>query len=195
MVTTPTPSGNAAGAIVTTPAPSGNAAPSKIAMRTFTATCLDPPSPRVVYSEDRDELVTAHHVLSRSEPEVTGSYWIAPTNIAHFVLDLGCVATVTAVELVNIHLAEGGCCSTKDFSVWTALSYDKPEASLAAGEWKRVVYATDLEDSRNQIKPPLQRFEFKAPSRTRFIMFKIWGKHGQWGGLQYFNPISREYSS
>ena len=163
-------------------------------MRTFTATCLDPPSPRVVYSEDRDELVTAHRVLSRSEPEVAGSYWIAPTNIAHFVLDLGCVATVTAVELVNIHLAEGGCCSTKHFSVWTALSYDMPKAWSSTGEWKRAVYATDLEDSRNQIKPPLQRFEFTAPSRTRFVMFKLWGKHGQLGGLQYFNPITREYS-
>ena len=90
---------------------------------------------------------------------------------------------------------EAGCCSTKDFTVFTAVSYDKPEAwSAADGGWERAVIGTDLEDSRLQIKPPLQRFEFNAPNRARFVMFKIWGSHGQWGGLQYFNPITREYS-
>ena len=135
----------------------------------------------VVSAERYSSSYGAPYVLTRSEVEVAGNYWITPNGVAgHFVLDLGCAVLVSGIELVNTHNAGSRTRSTRGFTVSFSPS--------STGPWTEVV-SGELEDSRQQQDPlPLQTFTFPALAAS-FVKFQITSYYGSSGGLQYFNVL------
>ena len=151
-----------------------------LAERSFTSACVDADM-SVVSADQYSSSYAAVYMLTRSEVEVAGNYWITPNGVAgHFVLDLGCSVPVSGIELVNTHNAGSRTRSTRGFTVSFSASSTGPWSAAVSGE---------LEDSRQQQDPlPLQTFTFSALA-ARFVKFQMTSYYGSSGGLQYFNVL------
>ena len=91
-----------------------------------------------------------------------------------FILYLGCSKTVRGVSLKNTNVLER---STKKFRILGSATNNGP--------WQELLVA-DLEDSRHQSPPPLQRLIFANSAVVSFIKFELLEFYGSGGGLQYF---------
>ena len=134
----------------------------------------------------------AKHILSLDVDErktdverqiVTSNYWLAETRKAGkdqgFTMDLGCKKTVAGVSLRNTHNGPYRTRSTKKLRILGS-------AGTSNGPWQELLVA-NLEDSRQQKPPPVQKLMFAKSSVVSFIKVELLEYYGPiGGGLQYF---------
>ena len=117
--------------------------------------------------------------------KVQANYWLTEGSTVEdqgFVMSLGRSSTVWGVSLRNTNNGGHGDRSTKKFKVLGSATDNGP--------WEELL-AADLEDSRRQNPPPVQRLMFVNPAVVSFIKFELIEYWGSGGGLQYFVPIYR----
>ena len=134
----------------------------------------------------------AKHILSLDVDErktdverqiTTSNYWLAETRKAGkdqgFTMDLGCKKTVAGVSLRNTHNGPYRDRSTKKLRILGS-------AGTSNGPWQELLVA-NLEDSRQQKPPPVQKLMFAKSSVVSFIKVELLEYYGPiGGGLQYF---------
>ena len=123
------------------------------------------------------------------------NYWLAEHGKVGedqgFIMDLGCTKVVSGVKLRNTHNAQYRERSTKKFRLLGSLNSNGP--------WQELLNE-NLEDSRQQNPPPVQKLVFCSPVLIQFIKFELlefWapGAGGNGGGLQYLATISPDTTS
>ena len=116
--------------------------------------------------------------LSYTDP---ANYWLAENRQTGeeqgFIMYLGCIKTVVGVSLRNTHNADYHDRSTKKLRILGSVTNDGP--------WQELLIK-DLEDSRHQKPPPLQRRRITNSAVVSFIKFELLEFYGYGGGLQYF---------
>ena len=152
--------------------------------KTYSKTCT---SAVIVVSSDAADGFPADNVLTHSSEEAAGaqtSFWLAPEGSpGHIILDLGCVAPLNTVELVNTRGGETRSRGAKGIKVSVGLSKDGP--------WSLVVWEV-LEDASNgDSPPPLLMFTFPIES-ARFVKVEVVTWYGDGGGMQYFRAFHGE---
>ena len=128
----------------------------------------------------------AKHILSLDVDErktTSSNYWLAETGKAGkdqgFTMYLGCRKTVTGVSLRNTHNGAFRDRSTKKLRILGS-------AGTSNGPWQELLVA-NLEDSRQQKPPPVQKLMFAKSSVVSFIKVELLEYYGPiGGGLQYF---------
>merc|ERR1712055_141026 len=133
----------------------------------------------------------AKHILSLDVDErktdverqiTTSNYWLAETRKAGkdqgFTMDLGCKKMVAGVSLRNTHNGPYRDRSTKKLRILGS-------AGTSNGPWQELLVA-NLEDSRQQKPPPVQKLMFAKSSVVSFIKVELLEYYGKGGGLQYF---------
>ena len=93
---------------------------------------------------------------------------------AYFILDLGCVTTITNLTVRNTHRAQYDDRGTKQLSVLTLES--------AHGTWVKIFTKT-LPDPRNTIDA---KFNFQVSGQGRYVKVRVDSHYGHSGGLQFF---------
>ena len=133
----------------------------------------------------------AKHILSldidywnsdKKRHTVTSNYWLTDFRKAGkdqgFTMDLGCKKTVAGVSLRNTHNGPHRDRSSKKLRILGS-------AGTSNGPWQELLVA-NLEDSRQQKPPPVQRLMFAKSSVVSFIKVELLKYYGKGGGLQYF---------
>ena len=127
-----------------------------------------------ILTQDDDDSWTKQ----RSDP---ANYWLAENKKVGpnqgFIMSLGCKRRVAGVNLINTHNAGHKDRSTKKFRVLGSDAEDGP--------WEELLVA-DLEDSRKQSPPPLQKLQVTKSAEVSFVKFELLKYYGHGGGLQYF---------
>ena len=152
--------------------------------KTYSKSCS---SAVTVVSSDAADGFPADNVLTPSPEEAASaetSFWLAPEGSpGHFILDLGCVAPLNTIELVNTRGGDTRSRGAKGIKVSVGLSQDGP--------WSLVVWEV-LEDARaGDSPPPLLMFTFPIES-ARFVKVEVVTWYGEGGGLQYFRAFHGE---
>ena len=126
---------------------------------------------------DSDDTFAVEKLLTWSNPEVRGSYWLAPeSRRGDFILNLGQVVTVSNIFIVNTHNGNNRERGTKSFKISLARYW---------GTWMEVL-TDELPDPRNLDPVPPNKF-YICPMPVKYVKFELlsyWGDKG--GGLQYF---------
>ena len=108
----------------------------------------------------------------------SSNYWVAEDRKAGFIMFLGCRKAVRGVSLRNTQNAEHQDRSTRKFRLLGS--------STQNGPWHELLVA-NLEDSRQQKPPPVQKLMFAKSSVVSFIKVELLEYYGPiGGGLQYF---------
>ena len=126
---------------------------------------------------DSDDTYAVEKLLTWSDPEERGSYWLAPeSRRGDFILNLGQVVTVSNIFIVNTHNGRNRERATRSFNIYLARYW---------GSWKHVL-RDELPDPRN-LDPVPQNKYYICPMPVKYVKFELlsyWGDKG--GGLQYF---------
>ena len=127
---------------------------------------------------DNDDTYAVEKLLTWSNPEVRGSYWLARDRNkgGEFILNLGQIVTVSNIFIVNTHNGNNRERGTKSFKISLARYW---------GTWMEVL-TDELPDPRNLDPVPPNKF-YICPMPVKYVKFELlsyWGDKG--GGLQYF---------
>ena len=124
----------------------------------------------------------ASNVLTLDIVEPPINFWQGPDNgkgpDIGFVLDLGCIKTISGVSLVNDPSVGG---ATKRFRLRGSFLRDGNGDIL-------LEQSLELEST-----PIFQQFSFEKPAVVRYVKFELldfWASAGSKGGLEYFRPYS-----
>ena len=124
----------------------------------------------------------ASNVLTLDIVEPPTNFWQGPDNgkgpDIGFVLDLGCIKTISGVSLVNDPSVGG---ATKRFRLRGSFLKDGNGDIL-------LEQSLELEST-----PTFQQFSFEKPAVVRYVKFELldfWASAGSKGGLEYFRPYS-----
>jgi len=113
-----------------------------------------------------------------------GTYWLTPDGYKGegFIAVLDSSGPWKGIILRNTHNGKHKDRSTKEFSLYLG--------SSSNGPWTSVLIDYELEDSRQQNPPPLQKINFKSGSQTgKYVRFDVDDYYGYGAGLQYLNMI------
>jgi len=113
-----------------------------------------------------------------------GTYWLTPDRYKGegFIAVLDSSGPWKGIILRNTHNGHVKDRSTKEFSLYLG--------SSSNGPWTSVLTDYDLEDSRQQNPPPLQKINFKSGSQTgKYVRFDVDDYYPYGAGLQYLNMI------
>ena len=133
---------------------------------------------------DRCDVYPASNILSLDVDQYDSSsgsanYWLTEEGKTGeeqgFIMNLGCIKTVTGVSLKNTHTYRNR--STKKFRILGS--------ATKSGPWQELLVA-DLKDTRHRKPPPLQQLIFANSAVVSFIKFELLEYYGYGGGLQYF---------
>ena len=123
-------------------------------------------------------------MLTYSEEEVQGNYWLGNKPTEEFIIALCEPEIIKTLRLVNTHNAPHKKRATRDFKVYLS---DQP-----SGPWTLALDSSFVDPQEESTQPVLD-FPI-TPSLAEFIKFEMVSYHGgHGGGLQYIAALPGQH--